>query len=242
MSKVLEKISAIFLLILMLFSVSFNVLDYGYKVYAASIPSYDLTELKGEVKLALEYESGYYMSTPNLYELNIKSILEEDIIGRFIITDDTDTYKYIISSPNHLISIIDSGDNRTFNIKLNNNYKSDYYNGTKINYNITQWKKNILAPDEKTGTYSNSITLYDNVEDTDIESTFDEYTYTNGNEYHIQTGQYRFTKLGFGRITLKNIKGIVYEVSSDSDLITISKESDNSYKLIEMYQQKIELI
>lgn len=34
MSKILKKISAAFLLILMLFSVSFNVLDYGYKVYA----------------------------------------------------------------------------------------------------------------------------------------------------------------------------------------------------------------
>lgn len=34
MNTILKKISASLILILMLFSVSFNVLDYGYKVYA----------------------------------------------------------------------------------------------------------------------------------------------------------------------------------------------------------------
>ena len=34
MSKILKKISASLILILMIFSVAFNVLDYGYKVYA----------------------------------------------------------------------------------------------------------------------------------------------------------------------------------------------------------------
>ena len=49
MKKILKKISASFLLILMLFSVAFNVLDYGYKVYAAEESGIRYTDFNSNV-------------------------------------------------------------------------------------------------------------------------------------------------------------------------------------------------
>ncbi len=62
MSKIIKKISASLILILMIFSVAFNVLDYGYKVYAAGT-THTITSSK--FKLIINEETYNLMSESN---------------------------------------------------------------------------------------------------------------------------------------------------------------------------------
>ena len=57
MSKILKKISASLILILMLFSVAFNVLDYEYKVYAAGSDNVEIISNNSKFKLIISQET-----------------------------------------------------------------------------------------------------------------------------------------------------------------------------------------
>ena len=65
MSKIIKKISASLILILMIFSVAFNVLDYGYKVYAAADTTHTITS--SYFKLVIN-ESTYNLMTDQQWQ------------------------------------------------------------------------------------------------------------------------------------------------------------------------------
>lgn len=228
MRKILKKVSASLILILMIFSVSFNLLEYGYKVYAESDTTwYPITELEGSPGLVIRKAFGGDNIIPSTFCFNVDMVNNDGTLGYIgLNVEDNYKYKYKITTESDLVTLTPySNDNNTIQVKLKSGYK--YNQGDSFNFKITELEHNFLlnAYTETGKTVTYSVALKNSISETSNIQFID----SNNNRY--EPSNWKFEKNGFGLLNVYNIYGDYTVTSSNTNIVNVVRQQDNSYKL-----------
>lgn len=233
MSKILKKFQATILLILMLFSVSFNVLNYEYKVYAATW--YPMSGLEGQPGLKVIGNDGSEQSIPSSLQIDIGNAKTDGTIGQLLINDNSNNYSYTVSTLSPEIIYYEKINETTFNIKLTSNAKNYVLDNYENNLTISQFRNTLgsSAGDPIAYYRDGNIKLINNIE-SNVNVTLTEHWEYDADNNVTQTSNMRFSREGYALLNIStgNYRDVEYEISSDnSNIISVVPQSYNVYRL-----------